>query len=368
MSLRASWGALIAFGLLLAGCSSGPVAWKPSWEGKFAELPLSQRPEFERARVDYESGRLREAQERLVALREAHPDQLDVGVLLQNVELGLFASGAGEGGAASAADPDAALAARYSELALSQVSVSSLVLAARAATDLLVRKGYLERAIEHNPSCAWAHYGLARTLLQQRDQYRWREAREALNQALSVNPGHLGARRLEAWMLSQEGAVPQASKALAHWLRVTESDPRVELAERTRARIDLAQIWILAGHPDAARKELMALVGNPVDRSRRLAVLAVAEQEGGQIAAALDAARRAQRAQGGNILSLVQEALIQQYWTLDLEAAETTWAAVAEASSGSADLGDLLQGFRARVAIARLNPAAADQGQPLPLP
>lgn len=368
MSLRAPWGAWVALGLLLASCSSVPVAWKPTWEGKFAELPLTERPEFERARMDYESGRLQEAQERLVALSEVHPDQLDVGVLLQDVELGLFASGAGGGGAFSAADPDAALAARYSELALSQISVSSLVLAARAATDLLVRKGYLERAIEHNPSCAWAHYGLARTLLQQRDQYRWREARDALDQALSVNPGHLGARRLEAWMLSQEGAVPQASKALEHWLRVTESDPRVSVAERTRARIDLAQIWILAGHPDAARKELVALVGNPVDRSRRLAVLAVAEEEGGNIAAALDAARRAQRAEGGSLLSLVQEALLQQYWTLDLEAAENAWAAVAEASSGSADLGDLLQGFRARVAIERLNSAGVATVSPLPLP
>ncbi|MFT7678470.1 MAG: tetratricopeptide (TPR) repeat protein [Planctomycetota bacterium] len=368
MKGRASGGVWIALGLLLASCSSGPLEWKSSWEGKFAELPLSERPEFERAREDFESGRLEQAEERLRVLTEAYPDQLDLGVLLQEVELGLFASGSGDGGARAAADPDAALAARYSELALSQVSVASLVLAARAATDPLLRKGYLERAIEHNPSCAWAHYGLARSLLQQRNQYRWREAREALDQALSADSGHLGARRLEAWMLSQEGAVPQASKALEHWLRVTESDPRVSVAERTRARIDLAQIWIMAGHPEAAREELVALEGDPVDRSRRLAVLAVAEQEGGQIAAALDAARRAQRADGDSLLSLVQEALIQQYWTLDLEGAETTWNAVVEASGVSSELGDLLQGFRAKVAVERLRKAAESGEQPLPLP
>ena len=368
MSQRACWSTWMALGLFLVSCSSGSVGWKPNWAGKFSLLPLSERPEFERARDDFESGRLEQARERLTALAEAHPDQLDVGVLLQDVELGLFASGAGEGGLEAAGDPEAALAERYSELALSQISVSYLVLAARAALDPSVRKGYLERAIEHNPGCAWAHYGLASSLLQQRGQYRWREAREALKRALAVDPGHLGARRLEAWMLSQEGAVAQAAQALEHWLRVTENDPRVAIAERTRARIDLAQVWILAGHADAARDELMALEGDPVDRSRRLAVLAVAEQEGGDIAAALDAARRAQRADGGGLLALVQEALLQQYWIRDMEAAENIWGAVAEASGESSELGGLLQGFRAKVAVERLREGREASGPDLPRP
>lgn len=344
-------GAVLALLLLLAGCASGPDAWEPTWAGSTLDFTVGDRLELGRARADLEAGRLVEARQRLLELSERFPDELDVGVMLQDAELALWESGRTP---VPGADPDEALEARYRDLAETRISVANYVLAARAARDPMVRSGYLVRAIELDPNSAWAHYGLAHSVLQQRLQYRWSEARESLNQALIADPGHLWARRMESWMLSQEGASDKAAEALERWLVVTETDPRVSSERRTEARIDLALIWVLSGRIEAALEELRSLTGNPVDRSRRLAVLAVAQQEGGDIARALDASRRAYLADGSSLLPLVQEALMHQYWTGDLEAAEVQWEVIVDAAEDSGELGALLQSFRARVELERM--------------
>lgn len=337
--------------LLAAGCASGPDAWEPTWAGVGTDFTVQDRLELGRARTDLESGRLVSARQRLVQLAETFPDELDVGVMLQDAELALWASGQAP---VPGANPDEALEARYRDLAETRISVANLVLAARAARDPVVSSGYLVRAVELDPGSAWAHYGIAHSHLRRRMQYRWSEARLSLDRALLADPGHLWARRMESWMLSQEGSSDKAAEALERWLVVTEGDPRVSSERRTEARIDLALIWVLSGRIEAAREELRALTGNPVDRSRRLAVLAVAEQEGGDIASALDASRRAYLADGSSLLPLVQEALMHQYWTGDLDAAEAQWEVIVDAAEDSGDLGALLQSFRARVELERM--------------
>lgn len=356
MRLAARLLAILCLASGLGACSSGPVAWEPTWTGPYSGLPVAERLELGRARDDMEAGRLGAARERLQVLTEAFPDQIDVAVMLQDAELGAV----GADGFGADRNGVELVTKRYRDLAETRISVVSLVLAARVTDEPEERDEYLRRAIELEPGCSWAHYGHAHSLLQQRSQYRWREARAALNLALSADSGHLWARRMEAWMLSQEGAADLAAKALERWLIVTEGDPRVSSLRRTRARIDLALLWVLGGRVDSALQELDALTGNPVDRARRLAVLAVAQQEGGDIAEALDTARRGRLADGTTLLPLVQEALLYQYWTGDLEAAQDKWEEVAQAAGGG-DLGSLLQSFRAKVASERL--AAAREAE-----
>ena len=226
------------------------------WRPPYGYLPIPDRLEFERARKALEQEDWAQAERRLVALVEVHPDQLDLGFALQDLrraqlEEGLFTPdweatpvpiGPGEVGTLQASlSWEQQLALHYSSRLQAAPSVSNLVLAARAQADPAQALVWLDQALALDPSCAWAHYGRAHALLGLRDQYRWGNAREALDQALTLDPSHLHARRMEAWMLAQEGVAEPASIALERWLIATEFDPRVEHESRVQAR------WIWLG-------------------------------------------------------------------------------------------------------------------------
>ena len=83
----------------------------------------------------------------------------------------------------------------------------SHVLAARVEDDAIAAERMLDLALELDPLCSWAHYGRAHALLRQDWKAdRWSEAQSSLDEALARDPGHLRARRLQAWMHAQEGA------------------------------------------------------------------------------------------------------------------------------------------------------------------
>lgn len=351
--------------LLAAGCgATQPDDWQPSFAAPYSALDEGGRELMRDARAHLEAGESLAAWRILHPLARQVPDNIDLGVVLQEVELELFAAG-GEldpvlAPFAGAGSPEESLRLRYAGRSELSPSPAGYVLAARAETDLPAAQDLLERALELDPACAWAHYGRAHVLLKRHTRYRWREAHAALERALELEPEHLQARRLEAWMLAQEGSVPAAAAALGQWLEVTAGDPRVTAATRTEALVDLAHLWLLDERSGDAIVLLHSLDGDPVARARRLTVLAGSQLEEDELVLALDAARRARAADPDELLPLVQQALLYQHWLDDPVAAEAKWREVIEAAQGQSDLRSLMQALRARVALERSGAAVPE--------
>ncbi|MFT5200081.1 MAG: Flp pilus assembly protein TadD [Planctomycetota bacterium] len=373
-SLRTPWnGRLIACLCLfvLAACQSGPAAWRPLWRAPYGYLPMPSRLEFDRARQQMKVGEWQGAQVRLETLISEHPDELDLGFALQDVQSKMLALGelpqmqegwiepsiAGQPGPGQATsqqlDSASVLKFWYARRAAQSPSIPSLVLAARVETDPTQALTWLNRALALDPTCAWAHYGRAYALLRQRDQYRWRDSRAALAQALVLDPSHVLARRMEAWMLAQEGDTGQAAIALERWLIATEFDPRVGHKSRVEARLDLARVWLTAGRVDPALRELKSMEGEPYDRERRLLLFAVALTEKGDAEGALSVVRQAGLIPGVGVLPWVQEALLLEHWFEDGQGALVLWKQILEEAEDSSDPAVILQSFRARVVVER---------------
>lgn len=161
-------------------------------------------------------------------------------------------------------------------------------------------------------------------------------------------------------MQAEEGSLDSATKNLLRWIEIADGDPRVSRTEAVEARLDLALLFLLDGEDSRAERLLDDLEGEERGRARRLTLLAVARQEAGNELGALDAALRAQGAAGGSALPLVQEALLQELFLGNPEAAEERWRAVADLGDDTTDIADLVRGLRARVRLERA--AAAEKG------
>lgn len=293
-------------------------------------------------------------------LCSASPDNLEAGAWLQDLEAELLEDGvdvlAGPGGAGFTLRAHRAsdvLRLAYAERVDIEPTVASYVLAARAETDVIAALNLLGKATELDPTCAWAHYGRSHVLLQDRTRAdRWGLAREALGKALQFDFGHLRARRLEAWMAAEEGSRSTAEAQIARWIDAATGDPRVGPQELSNARQDLALLLLLQGEDSRARRMLEDLEGDPTTRQRRLTLLTVALQEGGNELAALDAAIAAQGAErAATALPLVQEALLLELFLGRPEEAQRRWEDVAQLSDNTTNVADLIQGLRARVRL-----------------
>jgi len=349
--------------ILVFACRSSEILWSPRWNAEYGQL-ADLKEEFTAIRALMESERFDEAWKQLAPLVAADEENLELSTQLQEIEWELLSRGTDVDPELSAlarsGDPDGVLRKRYARRAEASGSVAQLVLAARVESDALAALNLLDRALVLDPLCAWAHYGRAHALLQMRSMARrWSSAQEALDAALEADPSHLRARRLQAWMLAQEGAVSQGALALQVWLEQTRDDPRFSRRERREAELDLALLFILDGAGSKARHLLTALEGEPVGRGRRLALLAVAEHVMGDFGAALDAARRAEGALDDELLPIVQQAILYEYWLEDLEAADRQWEDVIERAVGQGDMAQVLQSFRARVILERRAAARA---------
>lgn len=351
---------------LLLGCASDRVAWTPSWAGYLPE----ERAAYAEARRLIEAAEWDAVWELVAPLVAAHEENVELGALLQDIELERLERGrspaaflAGDAGGEPAPElaPADALQRHYARRAQDLASPARLILAARAESDAIAALTLLERALEADPESAWAHYGRAHAVLQDTGlKKRWATAREALEAALARDPGSIRARRLQAWMLAQEGASAAAANALRAWLEHTRDDPRVAPGERVDAELDLALLQVLAGQPGEARRLLLRLEGTQRGRDRRLMILAAAEQALGDADAALDAARRARGASAGGVLPAVQKALLYEYWLDDAEAATREWERVIEAAASSPEMSTLLEAMRAQAMLER----AAERDEP----
>ena len=135
----------------------------------------------------------------LAGIRDRDPGNIEVAVLAQDLESALLLDGVdlfGPDHSLAEFAPDVVLRLAYAARAAAEPTVVTEVLRARAETDLRAAATQLERAIELDPTCAWAHYGLSHVLLGDRSRVdRWSGARQSLARALELDPGHVRARR-----------------------------------------------------------------------------------------------------------------------------------------------------------------------------
>lgn len=369
--------AALILAALSAACGAPRATWSARWRAPYATFDDELRVAFAEARAQADAGEADRAWRALDALCAANPDNLELALWRQEAELELLervrrAADAQPGVPAGEpagepleppfdpeGEPLEALRRHYLQAVELAPSVAGFVLAARVEPDPVESEKLASRALDLDPRCAWAHYARAHALLRQQwKAERWREAREALDRALELDGSHLRGRRLEAWLDAQEGASERAARELVTWLNETEGDPRVTEPQRIAAELDLAATWILSGSPREARALLATREGEPRRRVRRLALLAVAEGELGDPAAALDAARRAEDAGREELLPLVQQALLFEHGLAQPDAARERWERVAERAAGRGDLAAMMQGLRAQVELERAARAA----------
>jgi len=360
--------ALLALTLLLGtvGCAARSATWEASWGAPYATFAADEQVEFAGARAMLDGGQRLSALAALRDLAATDEGNLELASWVQDVESDLLQDGvpagelfpalrAGERLAASRdLAPEDALRLVYADRAEQSPTVQALILAARVETDGLAAESLLRRALELDPVCSWAHYGLAHVLLEERSQPdRWSLARASLQRALEIEPGNLRARRLEAWMLAEEGSRDVAETQLRRWLEEAAGDPRVSEGEQVEAQLDLALLLLLRGEDRRAARLLEDLEGEPKGRARRWMLLTVARQEGGDLLGALDATLRAQGAAAGEVLPLVQEALLSEAFLDRPEQASALWEEVAALAGDGTSITDLVQGLRARVRMER---------------
>lgn len=371
-------------------CWTPAVRSIPDSKSRYDVLPDLAQMHFEEARSNMGAGRLELARVTLERLSREHPDNLYVGTWLQEVELASADPAQGETRVASGSNPAASDAGRtaadapqeilrkcYLERAQEHPSAANLVLAARLEPDPPAARKLLERAEEFDSECAWAHY--ARAFLAARSG-NWPDAKAGIARAKDADPGHMPTRWLESWMLARAGSVPEAITSFETWLEKARGDLRLDSRLFLEAKLDLALLYVLDGDSKTSRKLLaefdqreLEKAGSdnpgldPTDRvraavlgliaGRQLSILASAEEAQGDIQAALSAAKRAEENLPGDLLPVVQQALLYEAWLKDAAAAEAAWTRVLAMARcdprSSADLSTLLERLRARVRLER---------------
>jgi tetratricopeptide (TPR) repeat protein len=347
-----------------------------TYESRPGPYDRIEEPDLARARdarAALERGDARTAQSILTGLFERLPEHVPVGAMLQDVQLELFASLP----EAARAESERELAERHRARAEREPQPAWLVLAARVEPDRLAAVRLLERALEIDADCVWAHYGLAHVHARAGD---FSEARESVEDALALDPGHMQTRRLEINLLARAGESDRAIPALEAWLAdaVDEegrANPFLGPAAVASARIDLATLRVVAGEPAEALLELeRAGAGDrpgtlpPEERVRAALVGAASHFALGRPDLALALAGRAAEASPEGALPLVQQALIFEYEKGDLEGARVAWEAAAErlTATGAREGGDLsflLLLVQARVHAERLAAKAIEAGR-----
>lgn len=323
---------------------------------------LSRDAERELAWVDtlISEGSLGVAQARLLELRDHWPRNMAIASTLQEVELAQRLQRAGLE-ADTVVDPrlvQRELAREYREVAMGEPSVLGFLLAARIEEDGIAAERLLEQALDLDPYCAWAHYGIAHLRAR---AARWGPARESLDRALEIDPGHLRARRLDASLTARAGNTELAAAMLEEWLRVTSGLGRVSAAERDGARLDLARLWIEANRISDAERLLKRVSGESTEAARRTLEAAVHQAENDP-ERALEAARRAEESAPGDPLPLVQQAILLETWLDRPLEARRAWERVVIGLEGREDLLSLVLHLRARIAVERLSPDPNEDG------
>jgi tetratricopeptide (TPR) repeat protein len=365
--------------LLASGCWTEGARSIPDTRSRYDHLPEAIEDRFADARASFDRGELEAARLAFQRLAQELPDNVVLGVWQQEAEIALAAQASAASRAAAAdappsgaapakADPAAAqadagtpaapadpppaqeLTDRYASAAAASPTVTRLVLAARLEPDDAKARAWLDRAGELDPRCAWVHYGRA-WLAAKRSA--WDDVRQALQYAEECDAGHMPTRWLSAWMLARGGRVAQAISAFETWVAKAEEDPRVDARLLLEARLDLAILYVLDGDAGRAQSVIEGLDPSHPTTAREELIVAAAAQAEEQLDVALAAARRAAELAPGEILPLVQQALLAELWLDDPAAAEVAWTQVLAISRNAPDVSSLLERMRARVRLER---------------
>jgi Tfp pilus assembly protein PilF len=360
----------------LAACAGPRIADYAERPGPYDALSPVELQVLADARKSAAGGDRDLARRRLETLCAALPNNLVAATALQEVELAILAAGGDLPSLApEAADgsPIARLYPRYAGRAETYGTAAADVLAARLAPDAATADAWIERALDADPACVWAHYARAFTLA---GAQRFEPARASLSAALALDPGHPPSRRLEAELLTRRGDVELAIEAWRAWLTRYGADPRLPAASEAHAHLELATLLAQAGDAAGALAALDALEpGLLQDPTDAALVRVVALDALGRVDEALEVAREAAARAPGDTRPHVQQALLLGDRRRDPAGARAAWEEVlrlldapASASHGAANGGSaageltaLFLRLQANAALARLD-AAGHEG------
>ena len=301
-----------------------------------------ERIEVLRAWNELDVGAFVSARNRVSVLCRQRPESVGLGVLLQEIQIRLGRS------------PEELRVDYRLRAAREGESPASLVLAARLEEDVQSAQALLVRALELNPLHVWALYGMAHLFAV---EGRWEEARQWIDRALAIDPGHLPSRRLEAALLTRSGARQEAAAAWQRWLAEARGDALVDPRARTAAKLDLALLRVLNNDTKKARNLLLSMADDPHEQVRRLCILAGAEHDQGAFRAALSAAQAAEQVAASTgdetTLPMVQQAVLYDDALRDREAGRAAWERVVIGAGGRNDMSALIQTMRARIVLER---------------
>lgn len=348
---------------VLPACWTAALRTIPETHSVYDDLPAAALRRLATARDDLERDRADSARHELAALAAEFPENIPVGIWLQEAEIALASPRAGGGpGVAGDGVPDV-LRERYRKRAeeergaVGARSVASLVLAARVEPDPLAAQVLLDRGEKLDPRCAWCSYGRAFLAARAGD---WAEVRTRIARAKGADPGHMPTLWLETWMLSRSGNLSEAIVSLDTWVEAAQADPRIDPRLVSEARLDRALLAVLDGDPKDAREILGEIESDErIDPARHALIEAGAEQEIGEPGAALAAAQEAQRLRPNDLDPIIQQALLHEMWLDDPFAAEADWTRALALAQADPALGSLLERARARVRLERFAAARA---------
>jgi tetratricopeptide (TPR) repeat protein len=330
----------IAVALALAAWSAcgspGPVVI-PVTSTPYDALETKQLDDFRAARAAFEGHDYQAARDTFERLFAEDPQNICIGTWLEECE---FALG----------DAPDAIAARWAERARAAPTVANEVLAARVAVDPDARAAALARAEALDPRCAWIHNARAFDAAAVAD---WPAARKHLAAAKDADPGNLWTHWLAAWVATRTERLAEVASALEGFIEAAEDDPRIPRTLLDTARLDLALVWTLDDEPRDASELLEAVDPNGPDAARRLEALAQIRQALGDLKGALVAAEEAEKIAPGEILPVVQQAVLFEEWMHDEVRAEAAWRRALEMARASTKLGSVLERTRAGIRLER---------------
>ncbi|MEY2747553.1 MAG: hypothetical protein RL112_2595, partial [Planctomycetota bacterium] len=180
------------------------------------------------------------------------------------------------------------------------------------------------------------------------------EARAQCDLARKLDPSHLRAAWLDAWLVARQDTPARGAEALRRWLARARDSVFVEPARVAEAELDLAILALSAGEDDEAATLLAKVDAWKVDLARLQAARATLHEAVDDPQSALVAARAAAVADPVDLLPLVQQAILLEGPLAEPAKAEQAWRAIHERSDASRELLDVLRALRARVRWERL--------------
>jgi|GEM_PF-2304902 len=342
---------------LLAGCAplacTSPSVAGGSSAARGDERPTAPAGSFAAAREALLAGRAEQAVELFASLRREPELSMESALWMQEAqrEAARAAGRAfdGEGWWFEARQRD---------------TTQAWLLAARVAPEAAAEAEALQRARAAAASSpadgAWLAYAMATGAARLGDLD---EARAQCDLARKLDPGHLRAAWLDAWLVARQDTPARGAAALRRWLAAARGSQLVEPARVAQAELDLAILSLSSGADDEAAALLANLDAWKVDLARLQSARAALHEAVEDPQAAMAAAQAASVADPADLLPLVQQAILLEGPLGAPARAEEVWRTIHERSDASRELLEVLRALRARVRFERLEAQRLARGK-----